>query len=303
MLRFASLVSLGLLVACSAGSPSNSPAAGAGASGGGGGTAGGLGTSGAGGLVLGGSGGGPPGGGTAGDNGCGTTLDVTYRDFNESHPDFERAFAGDVPRRGLVAPMLGGDRKPVFMDSIGCPALLTSPTACDNWQASNAVIESAATFAQWYNTTDGVNIELPKMLSLSETAPGSGQFGYSSMAFFPLGPSEGFGITPAGNDQMQNFLFTTEVHVKFGYVAGQTFAFSGDDDLWIFVNGKIALDLGSMHAAADGIIDFDAQAADLGITPGNTYNMDIFHAERHTRASDFKITTNISCFTPAPVPK
>jgi hypothetical protein len=27
--------------------------------------------------------------------------------------------------------------------------------------------------------------------------------------------------------------------------------------------------------------------------------MDIFHAERHTRASDFKVTTNIACFTPA----
>lgn len=46
------------------------------------------------------------------------------------------------------------------------------------------------------------------------------------------------------------------------------------------------------------VIDFDAQAADLGISPGGSYRMDVFHAERHTDGSNFKFTTNIACFTP-----
>jgi fibro-slime domain-containing protein len=54
-----------------------------------------------------------------------------------------------------------------------------------------------------------------------------------------------------------------------------------------------------MHFAAEGTIDFDAQAASLNIAVGGRYTLDVFHAERHTRASDFKITTNISCFTPS----
>jgi fibro-slime domain-containing protein len=295
--RFAWFVALaGTLAACSAGAPAKTQEGTGGHLSVGGATGSGAGPSSGGGLMLGMSGAPPDGGG---DNPCKTTLNVTYRDFNEMHPDFERAFAGDVPRRGLVASTLGPDAKPVYQDNVGCPALLSSPTACDNWTPTGAVIESAATFAQWYNTVDSVNIELPKTLALTETPPGSGVYGYSSTAFFPLGPTEGFGITPKNNDQMENFLFTTEVHVLFGYVSGQTFAFSGDDDLWIFVNGKLALDLGSMHAEADGTIDFDAQATALGIVPGNTYPMDIFHAERHTRASDFKVTTNIACFTPA----
>ena len=40
----------------------------------------------------------------------------------------------------------------------------------------------------------------------------------------------------------------------------------------------------------------NAYAAELGITRGNTYRMDIFHAERHTTASNFRVETTIECF-------
>ena len=38
------------------------------------------------------------------------------------------------------------------------------------------------------------------------------------------------------------------------------------------------------------------RGAALGITIGNTYSMDIFHAERHTSASNFQMETTIDCF-------
>jgi len=235
----------------------------------------------------------------AGD--CGSTLDVIYRDFNESHPDFEAPFAGDVVRRGLIETTLGTDQKPVFKDRVGHPPLMGSPTAINtDWNPTMPVIASADSFKQWYNTSD-VNRAFVKQLVLTESTPGTGIFGYESSSFFPLTPTEGFGLTPKGNDQGMNFLFTTEIHVQFKYSAGQKFTFRGDDDLWIFVNRQLALDLGSMHNAEEGTIDFDAQAASLNIVIGGSYNMDVFHAERHTRASNFKITTNIACFTPGVV--
>ncbi|HKO52655.1 MAG TPA: fibro-slime domain-containing protein [Polyangiaceae bacterium] len=234
----------------------------------------------------------------AGD--CGSTLDVLYRDFSEAHSDFEMPFRGDVVRRGLVEATLGADQKPVFKDRVGHPPLKGSPTAIDtDWIAPDPAITSAASFKQWYTTSD-VNRAIPKKLVLTESSPGSGIFGYESSAFFPLDPSEGFGITPAKDNHLgMNFLFTTEIHVQFKYTPAQKFTFRGDDDLWIFVNGQLALDLGSMHGPEEGTIDFDAQAASLNIAVGNYYAMDVFHAERHTSGSNFKITTNIACFTPS----
>lgn len=290
-----SVVVVLMALGCSAGgdaSPPNRGGASGGATntGGGGGAA--LGTGGT--TVI------STGGGGGTDNPCGTTLAVTFRDFSQAHPDFERADPGWGPAKGMVENTLDAEGKPVFLSSTGYCQLTTSGdvSICNNWVGA-PMIESADTFHQWYRTIDGVNIQFDKTLEISETPPGSGQYEYSSTQFFPLGNDEGFGITPPNSGH--NYLFTTEIHLLFGYVAGQKFTFDGDDDLWIFINGKLALELGGLHGMFAGTIDFDAQAADLGISPGGTYTMDVFHAERHTWASDFKIQTNISCFIPVQV--
>jgi fibro-slime domain-containing protein len=36
----------------------------------------------------------------------------------------------------------------------------------------------------------------------------------------------------------------------------------------------------------------------LGLTPGTSYDMDVFHAERCGSGSHFRIDTNIACFLP-----
>jgi fibro-slime domain-containing protein len=235
--------------------------------------------------------------GSSGTNSdCDNVLEVTYRDFNEDHPDFEMPFQGDVVRLNLVSPSLDAEGKPVFSSSIGCPQDHEDPRACGDWEPEQVSINSADSFAQWYRTTPGVNEEFQKSLTLSQASPGV--YVYDSDQFFPLGPEEGFGVSPRGHHMGENFLFTTEIHLLFTYQLGQKFSFKGDDDLWIFINGKLALDLGSMHNVATGEIDFDAQADALGIVPNRQYPMDVFHAERHTSASNFRIETNIACFLP-----
>jgi fibro-slime domain-containing protein len=236
---------------------------------------------------------------------CDAVLQLTLRDFQPStHPDFE-AFNGlnDIGC-GMVAPMLGPDSKPVFVSGIGTKKRVTTGdwehltfASCDEWNGWTPadVITSQASFDQWYRDDPSVNQTL--QLDVTLVDDGSGALAYDSKAFFPI-DNMGFGNTA---NQQHNFHFTTEGHVKFGYVAGQKFTFRGDDDLWIFVNGKLALDLGGMHLPISATIDFDAQAADLGIHAGGTYQMDIFHAERHTKDSNFRIETNIRCFEPVVV--
>jgi fibro-slime domain-containing protein len=51
-----------------------------------------------------------------------------------------------------------------------------------------------------------------------------------------------------------------------------------------------------VHVAQDGVIDFDMRAAELGLQIGNTYSLAVFHAERHTDQSHFKMVTSIECF-------
>jgi fibro-slime domain-containing protein len=271
---------------------------------------------------------------------CEQTLPVTLRDFkgfgeDGGHTDFEISarnvfHEGELYKGwndvgcGLVQPDLGGDRKPVAYTgpadvAAGGPSIkmgvgrqqrVVSGEGC--WPATSGIcnvgtcqpwsfdpptyeIESASSFNQWFNDTPGVNMEFEQDLVLTETTPGVSV--YDSTAFFPL-DGMGFGNTPG---EAHNYHFTTEVHVAFEYAAGQVFTFRGDDDLWIFVNGKLALDVGGLHEDLQGTIDFDAQASALGITPGQTYDMDIFHAERQTEESNFRIETNIQCFTPNPV--
>jgi fibro-slime domain-containing protein len=156
-------------------------------------------------------------------------------------------------------------------------------------------VTSAATFAEWYNDIPGTNQSFEYEFEL--LPEGSGRYVFESSAFFPI---DGLGFGDEGSRDMMgglhNFHFTTEIHTRFQYRGGESFTFVGDDDLWLFINGRLAIDLGGLHARETASVNLDAQAAELGITPGETYTMDIFHAERHTFDSNFRIETSIECF-------
>jgi fibro-slime domain-containing protein len=213
--------------------------------------------------------------GAGGSSGAATVcagLFGVVRDFkmgNQSggHPDFETM--PSALDTGIVDATLGADGKPVYAH----PGANTPSTT------------GQTEFDQWYRDVPDVNMAFVLGLHLVTTNGISTFSAVKPKYFFPL-DDQGFG----NEGQSHNFAFTTEIHTAFIYNGGETFAFVGDDDVWVFIDNKLVIDLGGRHGQMEKSVAVDS----LGLTKGNTYDLAVFHAERHTTESNFQIQTTLA---------
>ncbi len=254
------------------------------------------------------------------------TFTATIRDVKAGseaggHADFE-TYGNPDAVMGLVADTLDSEGKPVFKDSYGkagCAGFknsagqrilpsLASTAAGDTVGTLTAntakQITSAASFAQWYRDTSGVNVSKTIPIKLQRVT-GTKKYVFDSATdatcvanggFFPINGDLYGNYSTTG----KNFHFTTEVTTKFVFnkADNAVFNFTGDDDLWVFIDGKLVMDLGGLHAK-------QAQSLEVNrlswLVDGQTYTLKIFHAERHTTQSNFRIETSLQ-LVPATLP-
>jgi len=216
-------------------------------------------------------------------------LTGTVRDFLVSHPDMQFPDKDFGVRTGLVKDQLGADGKPVLVDG---------------HDGQRGMISSESSFNQWFRDVPDVNISMPLAITLDngqEEAGGLYTFAVEKPEyFFPI-DGLGWGDTARdknGNDR--NFYFTYEISTEFTFIPAadrdyeMTFSFTGDDDVWVFINGKLAVDIGGVHGQAQRSINLDEQADELGLEEGENYTLHFFFAERHTTESNFRIETTLT---------
>lgn len=92
---------------------------------------------------------------------------------------------------------------------------------------------------------------------IEHTANGSGIYGIST------NPDYHFGMTMSAKF----------IQPKDGKIQGNdmVFEFSGDDDVWVYIDGVLVLDIGGVHNAASGSINF----ANGNVTVGNNNNLNL----------------------------
>jgi len=90
-----------------------------------------------------------------------------------------------------------------------------------------------------------------------------------------------------------NLSFCFESHAQFTYEKGQEFLFRGDDDIWVFINNQLVIDLGGVHNAAPGYVDLDTIKVPEVLKAGETYPIDIFFCERMATQSNVRVSTNM----------
>lgn len=228
------------------------------------------------------------------------------RDFSSDHPDFDVTPGNGYGHiMGNIRRYLDKDNKPVFRGggfkvskewrdkdaNKICYSLFDlsrGDSPGSTGKMDRGAITSTESFAQWFRDVPGVN--LSKTYAMKAYLDKDDKYVYETHDFFPVD-----GVLNGNGPDNHNYYFTFEIAGTFVHdvSADHMFHFKGDDDVWVFIEGKLVADLGGIAGAEEQFVELNR----LGLVDGKTYTLRFFMGERHQPQSTFRFSTTVELET------
>ena len=158
---------------------------------------------------------------------------------------------------------------------------IDNPESGKNEYAFNSYFDSEYEDGYIYNTSTNNHGVDPTFQALNG-------LGFESTDLF--GPE-----TEGRNNTKENYGFS--IHAYGGFVYSESgdlyFTFSGDDDVYFYINDTRVCDIGGVHGRTKKSVKLNDIAADLNLKEGQICTFDMFYAERRTSGINMELYTNI----------
>ena len=217
-------------------------------------------------------------------------------------PDFNgNGCYGNNRCSNVVYPDLNSKGRPILRPAHEMTRSPQATSSFDGYEECRTLYTCPEVFDYWYKDSS-MSLTIKSTLPLKrEVKNGKTVYhflytdnGYADSNFWPL-DGKGFhapnAATLYGVREAAHGLFTTEFQSYFKYNGGETLTFAGDDDVWVFFNGHLALEFAGIHGNWQQSITLtEERAKAFGMYPGGIYSLQMFHAERCQGGSTFELS-------------
>ncbi|MCL2002086.1 fibro-slime domain-containing protein [Candidatus Saccharibacteria bacterium] len=194
--------------------------------------------------------------------------------------------------QGLVQTRLGVDGKPVS-------AFATAAQAAGQAPENRGLFGDG--FRRFFNEVEGKSQRVDDTITFNRVGAGN-TYTFGGPNFFPLNGNEFSQGDYSVNSNNYHFTAMTSFPFEVQLSGDERWEFRGDDDVWVFINNQLVLDIGGLHTAIDGwfVINADGSLTtnvdgkagwlDLGLKQGDIAHLSFFYVERSTSDANCLIT-------------